>query len=214
MNRKHLMAVLALSAGAAAAQVPAQPTTSAESVGPASPWRLVGQGGFSFGGDTLVSGNYSNGDSFSIKAGGGLLLAGGVEYSLHPDWSLQATVGWHWDSTEGSNGNIEFTRFPLELMGLYSLNPQWRVGLGVRSATGAKLKATGVARSFVSDTGFNSSPGAVFEVQYLFGDRPQTSERRGQMGLSARYVTEGFKPKPSGSEVKGDHLGLGVVFYY
>ena len=64
-------------------------------------------GGYSVGGDTLASGTYTSGQTFSIKAGEGFLLSGGLSFPVANRVDLQASVGFHSTSTNATNGKIE-----------------------------------------------------------------------------------------------------------
>lgn len=179
-----------------------------------SPWKWVGTLGVSFGGDTLAAGTYSNtGDSFSIKAGSGLLLAVGGAYQVAPQWTVQSTIGYHFDSTNAKNGDVEFARMPLELLGFYSLNDAWRVGAGVRSAGSAKLKSSGAAAG-LGDYSFSNSVGQILEVQYMFGANPDGADRKFRMGLAGRLVKEDFTAKATNKSFNGNHVGLNLMVYY
>lgn len=198
--KKHIcLVVLALAATATFAQ-----QTS-------SKLGFVGALGANFGGDTLVSGNYSNGGSYSIKSGKGLMLAGGVTYAVDPTIDVQATIGYENDSTNASNGEIKFTRTPMEVLGFYNFNDAYRLGLGLRRACGAHLSSSGAAASVGSED-FDASTGAVLEGQYLFGQK--NTERKARFGLYARYVAEKFTSQKSSKTVSGNHIGLGVVTYF
>lgn len=172
--------------------------------------RWFGSLGASFGGDTLASGTYTNGQTFSIKAGDGLLLSGGVSIAATDKIDLQATVGYHSTSTNANNGKIEFTRVPVELLAFYNLEGKWRVGAGVRSATGAKLSTSGVAGSLGSYE-FTPSLGTVLEAQYFFD---KAGSGRAKYGINVRYISESFEEKVSKTTVNGNSLGAGFFIYY
>jgi hypothetical protein len=126
-----------------------------------SPWQFTGGVLLSEGGDHLFTGKYTDGTKIDITAGG----------------------------TLGTNGNASFTRFPLEVMGFYQLNDEYRIGACARKSLSAKLKTSGVAK-YQDNAEFHASVGNVIELQYLF-----------------------FTEKTDGYKVKGDHIGVGVVFY-
>jgi hypothetical protein len=179
-----------------------------------SPWKWVGTLGVSFGGDTLAKGTYSNtGDGFTIKAGSGLLMAIGGAYQVAPQWTVQSTIGYHFDSTNAKNGDVEFSRMPVELLGLYSLNDAWRVGAGVRSAGSAKLKSSGAAAG-LGDYSFSNSIGQILEAQYFFGANQEGVERKFRMALAGRIVKEDFTAKVTNKSVSGNHFGLNLMVYY
>ena len=172
-------------------------------------FRWFGSLGASFGGDTLVSGSYTNGQTFSIKAGDGVLLSGGLSFPVTDKLDLQASIGYQSTSTNASNGKIDFTRMPLELLAFYNMDSKWRLGGGLRSATGAKLSTSGVASS-IGNYDFTPSVGVVVEGQYLFNG----FSSRVPYGINVRYVSESYEEKISKSKVNGNSLGVGMFVYF
>ena len=172
-------------------------------------FRWFGSLGASFGGDTLASGTYTNGQTFSIKAGDGVLLSGGLSFPVTDKLDLQASVGYQSASTNASNGKIDFTRMPIELLAFYNMDDKWRLGGGLRSATGARLSTSGVAGTLGSYD-FTPSVGVVAEGQYFFNK----FSSKVAYGLNVRYVNESFEEKVSKTKVNGSSLGVGIFLYY
>lgn len=176
--------------------------------------RLFGSVGYGFGGDALVSGTWTDGTPWDLKAGKGTAVALGGDLRLTDSLSIQGSAGYHRNSVDGTNGNVVFTRMPVELLGFYAVTEQVRLGLGTRKSQSAKVQGGGVAAS-VSEL-YESSSGAVAEVQYLFSP-PSKSERSPVFGSYLRYVKESFKARnPSWDTQKRDasHVAVGLVFYY
>ncbi|MEN9712861.1 MAG: hypothetical protein RLY90_1122 [Pseudomonadota bacterium] len=199
MKRKVFAVALAVSAIAAQAQV-AEP----------SKFGFVGALGINSGGDTLVKGQYTNGEPFSIKAGNGVLLSFGMTYALNPSVDLQGTVGIESDSTNASNGSIKFDRMPIEALAFYNFSDKYRLGGGFRSATGAKLSSSGVASGLNAD--LNAGVGVVLEGQYMLGSKNSAS--RFHPALYLRYVSEKYTSPQTNESINGNHLGLGVAVYF
>lgn len=172
--------------------------------------------GYSVGGDTLASGTYTSGNSYSISAGKGVMLALGADFRLDDKLSLQATVGHHQDTAAASNGEIAFRRTPVELLGFYDLSERIRLGGGLRKAQNAEVTASGAAIGWAPVGTYESTLGVVLEGQYFFNSPPSSpEERKPRWGLSVRLVTESFKPVNGVTGSKdGSHLGLAMVFYY
>jgi hypothetical protein len=170
---------------------------------------LVFSFGANLGGDTLVRGTYSNGDSYTIKAGGGTMLSIGATYSINDKMDIQATIGHESDSTDAVNGSIDFKRNPMEVLGFYNINENIRIGAGLRQVSDARLSSSGVASS-LGTTDYSASAGTVLEGQYFFA--PKSAERKVRVGMFVRFVAEEFTA--AGKSVKGDHLGLGVTVSY
>jgi hypothetical protein len=177
-------------------------------------FRLYGSVGYAFGGDPLVSGTWTSGDTWDLRAGRGSALALGGSLRMTDRVTIQGSIGHHRYSIDGTNGNIVFTRVPVELLGFYSLTEQLRLGLGVRQSRNARVKGGGVAASV--DEPYESSSGAVIEGQYFF-DKPSTSSREPEFGLYLRYVKESYTAKNASWDTEkrdGNHVALGLMFYY
>ena len=97
LRRLIVAAALTCSSFAAAQQGP-QPAPS--------PLRFILNGAFTEGGDDLVKVKFKNAESEKIKAGGLLMLGGGL--LLTPGSgavSLQLTLNYHFDSITAKNGD-------------------------------------------------------------------------------------------------------------
>jgi hypothetical protein len=154
-----------------------------------------------FGGETLVKVQYTDGHTQSIHSGGLFQIFGGAEYESD-SFVVQGTVGYHVDDTSAKNGSVRFDRFPVELIGLWKTTDKVRLGLGVRSAGGAKVSSSGAAAD-VGHQSFKSSTGLIVQGEYFFG--PNWS------GV-ARVVKEDYTA--NGVKVSGNHVGLGVAYRF
>lgn len=160
-------------------------------------------GGLTFGGDTLGTFVYTNGSTDSIKAGELLLLHAGLDYRLSEEVSLQGTLGIHTDTTKkASNGEVTFSRFPLDLLAYYHVSDAFRIGGGTRIVFGSKLKGTGIAAN-VNDS-FDNSIGVVIEAEYMAIP---------MLGIKLRHVTEKFRPAGSSFNIDSSHFGVLVNLY-
>lgn len=159
--------------------------------------------GITAGGDELASATYTNGDSVNIKAGSGVVFTAGLDYRIDPQFSVQGSVNFHVDDQTASNGDMRFQRFPVELIGFYHPNSQWKVGGGVRYVNSAKLSGSGAAE--MPDIHFKNTASAIFETEYLFAPNA---------GVKVRYVKEELEVKNGGGTVKANHVGISGVFYF
>ncbi len=109
--------------------------------------------GFAGGGDNLVTAQFSNGDSGTLTAGGGVYLAIGA--TVTPLWigntvglGLGGDIGWKYDSLSASNGSVDISRFPLDLwvQTLIALSDSWylHVLAGPHKESGVNLSGSGV----------------------------------------------------------------------
>ena len=160
--------------------------------------------GLTLGGDTLATVTYFDGTTDSIKAGGMVHLYGGAEFRISPQLTMQATVGYHVDNTNGnSNGTLRFSRYPVELLAHYQINDKVRLGGGARLVNSAKLGSSGVLSGL--DVSFNSTVGVVLEGEYMIAP---------QLGLKLRGVSEKYEPNGGGSSVDGNHIGFYGSWYF
>lgn len=179
-------------------------TLTAQAQSPAPAVRPLVGFGLTFGGDTLATVQYSDGTTDSIKAGGLAHLYAGAEFKVGSAMAIQATVGYHVDDTRSSsNGSLRFSRYPVDLIALYSVNERVRLGAGAQIVSSAKLAGSGVASAVAVD--FRSSTGALLEAEYLFTP---------SLGAKLRFVSHTYKPKGSGISVDGNHVGLMLGYYF
>lgn len=92
----------------------------------ARPFNLVLAAGLTFGGDDLRGTT----DGQTIEAGGLIYLAAGGVYHATPNFDLQATFGYHFDTLEAIEGTLEFTRTFFELIPFYVMDNGHRFGVG------------------------------------------------------------------------------------
>lgn len=182
-----------------------------------SPWRLVVGLGYGSGGDTITSGTITTVGTnqvvpFEIKPGSDYQWRLGAQYQLNERLAVQTTVGYSDVAPMGFNGSLNFTTVPVELLGMFSLNPQWRVGAGIRKAY-AEMRGSGVASDSPILGSFESSMGSVVELQYLMSNAAPGARSVGtQFGFSLRFVNEDYKRL--GYSFSGNHYELGMVLYH
>ncbi len=192
-----------LMAAAAAACAMAAGSAHAVNVHPMVSFGITG------GGDELARAPTTGGyyDSLSIKAGGLISLAGGLEFQLTDVFSTQVTVGYHFDRANADNGDFRFDRYPVEVLGHYRVVPNVRVGGGLRSAGSAKLRANGAGTWWAQNEDFKAKLGYVVEGEYLFA--------QDRMGVKLRIVSEKYESKAaSRREVDGNHVGAYFTYYF
>jgi hypothetical protein len=163
--------------------------------------------GITFGGDRLFTGeivNNTGSETARVNAGGGVPLYGGIEYRVSDQFALQATVGHHADRVKADNGEIRFTRMPVDVLGLFSVSPEVRLGGGIQHVSAPKIRSSGVVAG--RNTDYEPSTALVVEGEYLFGS---------SIGVKGRLVGHKFKVKNSnGPSVNGNHFGVLMSFYF
>lgn len=166
------------------------------------PLRFLVGSGLSYGGDTLVTAEYESGWSRNVKAGGLFYFTFGANYRLDQDFSIQGTLNYHVDDASAKDGKLKFERFPVEVLGYYHMNENWRVGAGLRYIKSAKLSSDGNAPDVGGKS--DSTVSGVVELEYFFIP---------QVGMKMRYVKETFKA-PGARSVNADHFGISGNYYF
>jgi hypothetical protein len=159
--------------------------------------------GLTTGGDTLASVVFTDGSSQDIKAGGLVHLFGGVEFRASQQVTMQVNVGYQVDDTGGaSNGSLRFSRYPIEALAHVQLNPNFRLGGGVRFVNSPKVAGSGVLSGVNLE--FDNTVGAVVEGEYLVTP---------SIGLKLRAVSEKYKPAAGGPSADGNQVGFYFSWY-
>lgn len=200
MTNKTLFSVALLIAGMGTAQ--AQMTTTETIVIPAPMHFFLGFGAGA-GGDDLITATTTKGDTETISAGNGVTFAAGVDYRINPSFSLLASIAYQTDRRKATNGTLEFSRVPVELLAFWHPSANWRIGGGLRYVSNAKLTGSGVVS--MPDIDFDSSTSGVIEAEYLMGPH---------FGFQLRYVHDSYKVDGYSGKINGDHAALGMRYYF
>ncbi len=152
------------------------------------------------GGDTLTSSTltFPNGSSSSIKANEGSYIGGGVGLvEVAKDVDVELTLAWKWAFITASNGDVTFTRFPLEALVFYKFE-KVRLGGGLAYHINPKLKGSGDFSGL--DIGYDNALGGVLQADYRITDK---------MNVGIRYTSVDYKVGNSPA-AKGN--GAGITF--
>jgi hypothetical protein len=223
----HAAAVLAtaiaclaptLSSAQADASAPAAAPVAAPAPPPAPEtreFRVVLGDALTYGGEELASVPLSNGTTARIRAGGLIDLWAGAEWRPQGGpFAVLATVGYHVDCVCARNGDITFSRMPVELIGLYEFMPRWRAGIGYRHTSDVRLRSGGAAPGYAQD--FDDANGVLVQGEWMATKR---------MGVIVRFVSERYGYTESyvnandqivTQHVKkdGSHGGVGINLYF
>jgi hypothetical protein len=162
-----------------------------------------------FGGDRLLTVTYSDGSESDVDAGQGFSLFGGASVEDLIDFKpfsidLQGTLGVKYATVQqASNGNIDFFRFPAELLAFVHWT-DLRVGVGPTYHFANSLSGSGLLTGASVD--FKDALGVVAQVDYTFAK---------QWNLGVRYTSITYEPKTSTPGVgKTDASNFGVELGY
>lgn len=164
--------------------------------------------GLTFGGDTIDSAYYTDGSSADIKAGGLVQLGLGAEWHRADlPISVRATLNYHADSANASNGSLTLKRIPFELLAHYHFDERFLLGGGLRYVSSNRYKRDVSGDSLNSSAYFDPSLGLVIEAAYKFNKPAQ---------IALRYVHENYKTNGSTAIKAGSYNAshVGVFFNY
>lgn len=157
MERFLLSGVLCLLASAASAE------QWEEAMSDTLRTHFLMEAGLHAGGDPLIKAPYTNGDIATIDAGEGLALSLGVLFDK-PYVQTRLKLGWRYTGILANNGDIDWTRLPIDAVVLYKLD-RWRFGGGLTYHLNPRLKGSGAADYI--DVDFASTLGALAEIDYF-----------------------------------------------
>ena len=161
----------------------------------------VMKGGADFGGETIATATFSNGSTESIKANEGAYLGGGASILLDSkDIEIETTLSYKYTSITASNGDITWTRFPLEVLAFYRM-PKFRLGGGLTYHLSPKLKASGAAGNF--NVTVDDAAGAVVQADYFLTRK---------FTLGGRYTILEYKANGIPAKSNGVGVTLGFIF--
>lgn len=163
---------------------------------------FVVQMGIHGGGDEIANATFTSGDSQRIKAGELLSVAAGIVLPINDSFEAQGTIGWKFDSITADNGDIEWDRFPLDLLLFYRATENVRVGAGISYHVNPKLSGSGAASAINVD--FDNALGFATEVGYSFGK--EGAFQGVYLGLN--FTAIDYKVSPTQAKVDGNSIGL------
>jgi len=152
--------------------------------------------GFDTGGDKIVSVTFTNGESDSIRANEGFYLGAGVSV-LNDDKNIEflGTVNYKFQTIHASNGDIDWTRVPLDALLFYRMQ-SFRVGAGVTYVMSPKISGSGVAGGV--NVKVDDALGFLVQADYLIG--------KVAIGVRGTFV----QYKAGGQTASGN--GVGITF--
>lgn len=163
--------------------------------------------GFDFGGDTLLSGSYTDGSTWEVKANQGLIFNGGMVI-VTGNFETQATVGYKFGGPTAKNGSITFDVVPVELIEFYRTG-NVRMGLGLSYHSSPKLKVDVSGSALNGDYKFKDAMGYVAQIGW--------APAKASYSVDLRYTTVKFVPgyaNPAKSEYSGSVAGLYASFFF
>lgn len=157
--------------------------------------------GLTFGGDTFTKVKFDNGDNDNIKAGELALFTGGLIYE-QDNWQIQGTISYYTDTASGENGDVCFTRIPLEILGFWKQD-NFRLGAGLTHHLSPEFEIDIDNSADNGTVEFDDATGLVVQGDYFFSS---------QFGVGLRYTSVEYENDFSSEKIDGDSVGL--IFSY
>jgi len=162
--------------------------------------RPVVVAGYDAGGDPIATMTYTSGRSDSIKANEGLYLGGGVSVLNEAgNIELLAALSVKYQGLHADNGDIRWTRFPLDALLFYRW-PSFRLGGGLTYVMEPRVKGSGASSNI--DATFDNATGVLLQGDYLLDGFA--------LGLRATLLDYKF----AGSTVKASGVGVSFGFTF
>ena len=124
------------------------------------------EGGIHLGGETVATASFTNGDTEKIKAGELLSFAIGFHTELSDSVQGRFSIGYKFDSINAENGDLDFSRVPLEFLVMQRYT-YWMLGGGLTYHLSPEFTAD--VASSVGPSGtveFDDSLGVVIAFDY------------------------------------------------
>lgn len=161
--------------------------------------------GVDSGGDALTTVVFTDGHTSNVKAGEGIYFGGGVGLRApEKKWAAEFSLAWKRGQINATNGNIYWTRYPLEALAFYVPIEKFRIGGGLTYHLNPKLKASGAGAGYVTNTDYKDALGFVLQGDYLAST---------QLSVGLRFTSIDYKPE-SGNTVSGNSVGLALGFHF
>jgi len=166
----------------------------------AADFRPLIKAGFDVGGDTMVTAVFTDGDTEKIRANEGFYLGGGIAIiDAERSMEYHVTLAYKFALIDADNGDIEWTRFPLEALAFYRF-PRVRVGGGLTYHINPRLEGSGVVGGL--DVKFKHALGAVLQADWRITHT---------IALGARYTILEYDAKGNFTGT-AESNGVGVTF--
>lgn len=153
--------------------------------------------GFDFGGDVLQRVTFSDNTTETIKANDGFYIGGG--FAFVPDslnLEMHLTAAWKYTGVTASNGEIKFTRIPIEALGFFIADP-FRFGGGLIYHVNPKLERSGAVSG--SDVEYDNAPGMVLQADYRISEN---------IGAGVRYTF--LEYEQGGRSIRANGAGVAI----
>ncbi len=139
-------------------------------------------GGFTFGGDEMAP--MTDGSS-GMSAGGLIYMAAGGVFHANPNFDVQASFGYHFDTVNAENGSADFSRTFIEILPFYVTDGGNRFGIGFTQVMSPKYSVPSGSLTL------DSANGMIIEYDWSLAKNSSGFMKDSYVGL--RYVNLTYK---------------------
>jgi len=163
--------------------------------------KLFLQAGLHFGGDKLASVTFTDGTTETMHAGGMISFSAGLISEIEEGLELRASIGIKFDTITASNGDMDFTRYPINAM-VFKKGELLNVGIGATYHLSPSFQATGPLTGNITYD-FDNALGFVVEVDYPLNEKSY-------LGIKATAIDYTL----GSATINGNSLGVvvGIMF--
>ncbi len=160
---------------------------------------LIFEVGYHYGGDELAVIKEGNSTVHKINAGELISFSVGSHIYLEHDLYLRATAGIKSTFGFDDNGDVVWSRFPIEFMPFIRVD-KWAFGAGLSYQLNPKLSGGYVQKNNITNSVYKNTLGFVFEVDYQQGESSY---------FGIKYTVIEYQPTNSvSSAINGNSLGI------
>lgn len=166
----------------------------------AADFRPLLKSGIDFGGDKMLTVVFTDGDTQEIRANDGFYLGGGlavIDGARNMEYHL--TAAFKFAVIDAENGDVEWTRFPIEALAFYRL-ARVRLGGGLSYHVNPRVETSGAIGN--PDVKFKNALGAVLQADWLITEK---------IALGGRYTILEYDAKGAFSGSAKSN-GFGISF--
>jgi hypothetical protein len=156
--------------------------------------------GFDLGGEAMVNVVFTNGETQKVRGNEGFYLGGGAAIiNDAKDWEYQVTLAYKFALIDAENGDVEWTRIPLEALAFYRLQ-HVRFGGGLTYHISPKLEGSGVVGGL--NVKFKNALGVILQADWRITQN---------IALGGRFTFLEYDAKAPASG-SAEANGFGVTF--
>lgn len=160
--------------------------------------------GADFGGDTIVTVTFDDGDTKKVRGNQGFYIGGGaaiIDAGRNMEYHLTAALKFYF--VDADNGDVEWTRVPLEALAFYRFE-RMRLGGGLTYHVNPRIEGSGFATPL--DIKFKNALGVVLQADWRATE---------SLGLGVRYTFLEYEAKGNFTgTARASGFGLAASFSF